>query len=238
MNRNRFAAVAFQVFALIFAFAMPCRVQGQDNKNPYLAMAPLDQYLIDRDAEIALARTAAPEAISRDAKVLVLGRHGYETAVEGKNGFVCLVERSWMATFDDREFWNPKIRSPLCVNPPAARSLVLAITTKRTELILALRSNAQVMDWFKDAYAKRELPPFETGSMSYMMSKQAYLNDMGSHDLAHLMIYTPLIDGANWGADVPNSPIILGEQGPPEPYTMFIVPVDKWSDGTPAPLTQ
>ena len=74
--------------------------------------------------------------------------------------------------------------------------------------------------------------------MVYMMSKQAYLNDYGSHDLSHLMIYVPLTDGANWGADVPNSPIILGEQGPPEPYTMFIVPVGKWSDGTPAPLTQ
>jgi hypothetical protein len=57
-------------------------------------MAPLDQYLmVDRDAEIAMARSAAPEAISRDAYVLVLGRHGYETAVKGKNGFVCVVER-------------------------------------------------------------------------------------------------------------------------------------------------
>lgn len=55
-------------------------------------MAPLEQYLIqDRKAEIALAQSAAPESISRDAEVLVLGRHGYETAVKGKNGFVCIV---------------------------------------------------------------------------------------------------------------------------------------------------
>ena len=38
-------------------------------------------------------RSAAPDAISRDATVLVLGRHGYETAVEDKNGWVCMVER-------------------------------------------------------------------------------------------------------------------------------------------------
>ena len=44
---------------------------------------------MDRDAEIALARSAAPDAISHDASVIVLTRHGYETAVQGKNGWVC-----------------------------------------------------------------------------------------------------------------------------------------------------
>src|SRR5260370_23531485 len=53
-----------------------------------------------------MARSAAPEAISRDADVLVLGRRGYETAVNGKNGFVCVVERCWMLPYDDPEFWN------------------------------------------------------------------------------------------------------------------------------------
>ena len=61
-------------------------------------MAPIEQYLMaNRNAEIALAQSAGPESISREAEVLVLGRHGYETAVKGKNGFVCVVERSWMA---------------------------------------------------------------------------------------------------------------------------------------------
>ena len=39
-----------------------------------------------------MARSAAPDSISRGATILVLGRQGYETAVEGKNGFVCMVE--------------------------------------------------------------------------------------------------------------------------------------------------
>src|SRR5580698_5557336 len=89
----------------------------------YPRMAPLEQYLIaDRNAEIAMARTAAPESISRDAEVMVLGRYGYETVVKGKNGFVCMVERSWSAGIDDPDFWNPKLRSPICFNPPAVRS--------------------------------------------------------------------------------------------------------------------
>jgi hypothetical protein len=50
-------------------------------------MAPLDQYLIaDANAEMVLARSAAPDSISRDAEVMVLGRRGYETVVKGKTG--------------------------------------------------------------------------------------------------------------------------------------------------------
>src|ERR1700681_3188713 len=124
MNRKRFTAGALLIFALIFAIVTPGHVRGQDKKDPYPSMAPLDQYLIaDRNAEIALARTAAPPSISQDATVMVLGRHGYETAVEGKNGFVCNVERAWMGSFEnDPEFWNPKNRGPVCYNPPAART--------------------------------------------------------------------------------------------------------------------
>ena len=236
MNRNRFAAVAFLILALTFAFAMPWPTRGQDNNNPYPTMAPLDRYLMDRDAEIALARSAAPESISRDAKILVLGRRGYETAVEGKNGFVCMVERAWTGPFDDPQFWNPKNRAAICFNPPAVRSAV-PVTIKRTELALGGKSKEQIQELEKAAYAKKELPKtLEPGAMAYMMSKNAYLTDDGGHNLAHLMFYTPVMDKAKWGADAPNSPVILLQTGPPEPFTVFLVPTGKWSDGTPAPL--
>ncbi len=225
------------IVALICALAGLWQMQAQDAKAPYPSMAPLDQYLMsDRDAEMALARSAAPESISRDATILVLGRHGYETAVEGKNGFVCVVERDWMAPFDNPEFWNPKNRGPICYNPQAARS-ILPITIKRTEQVLAGRSKTQIQEWEKGAYAKKELPTtLEPGAMGYMMSKNAYLTDDDGHNLAHLMLYTPVMDKANWGADAPNSPVILLQTGPPESFTVFLVPTGKWSDGTPAPL--
>ena len=80
----------------------------------YPRMAPIAQYLMpDRAAEIALARSAAPAAISDHATILVLQPHGYVTAVEGQNGFVCVVERSWMSPFDAPQFWNPKLRGPI-----------------------------------------------------------------------------------------------------------------------------
>jgi len=204
-------------------------------------MAPVEQYLMaDRNAEIALARSAAPEAISRDATILVLGRHGYETAVEGKNGFVCAVERAWMGPFEGEfaaNFWNPNVRGPLCLNPPAART-VLPITYKRTEMILAGKSKAEIIAAMKVAYEKKELPALEPGGMSYMMSKDQYLTDSGDHRwMAHLMFYTPLMDGAVWGADVPKSPVMLNPQfrGAPEPIDVFMIPAGRWSDGTVSP---
>jgi hypothetical protein len=194
-------------------------------------MAALDQYLMpDRNAEIALARSAAPESISKDAKVLVLGPHGYETAVEGKNGFVCAVERGWMAPFDNPEFWNPKIRGPLCFNPPAARSM-LPMTYKRTEMVLAGQSKTQIMEGIA-AFAKKELPPLEPGAFTYMMSKDAYLTDRGDHNMAHLMFYTRVMDGAVWGADLPKSPVMLNPQFAREGIDVFMVLTGMWSDGT------
>ncbi len=198
-------------------------------------MAALDQYLMaDRNAEIALARSAAPDSISHDAKVLVLGPHGYETAVEGKNGFVCAVERGWMAPFDSPEFWNPKVRGPLCLNAPAARS-VLPLTYKRTEMVLAGQSKDQIMEGIA-IFAKKELPPLEPGAMSYMMSKESHLTDAGSHNIAHLMFYTPLMDGAAWGAGLPKSPVILNPQFAREGIEVFVVLTGMWSDGTLAPV--
>ena len=233
MQRKILRTIALGSFALVVGLGAAGQAQAQDVKAPYPNMAPLDQYLMERKTEIALARSAAPESISRDAEVRVLGRHGYETAVEGKNGFVCVVERSWMSPFDFPEFWNPKMRGPICFNPPAVRS-ILPLTFKRTELVLAGLSKAQIVDSIK-AFDKKGLPALEPGGMSYMMSSQGYLGDSAGHWVSHLMFYVPLTDATAWGAGLPGSPVILFPQfgGAPEPVTVFIIPVGKWSDGTP-----
>src|SRR5580704_9321683 len=126
MTRHQIHSIFLSAFVLvsglIAAACMPAAAQGPN--QPYPTMAPVEQYLMDRDAEIALARSAAPDAISHDASVIVLTRHGYETAVQGKSGWVCMVGRGWLAMFDHPEFWSPKIRAAECINPPAARSVL------------------------------------------------------------------------------------------------------------------
>jgi len=235
MKRESVKMMALGFFALALALGAARQARAQDTKTSYPSMAPLDQYLIaDRNAEIALARTAAPSSISRDATVMVLGSHGYETAVEGKNGFVCVVERAWTSSFDSPEFWNPKNRSPLCLNPPAART-VLPITLMRTKFVLAGKSKDEIQKRVKAAIENKELPALDPGGMTYMMSRQGYLNDSAGHWHPHLMFYVPLTDSMTWGAGMPGSPVLLNPHfnGAPEPVTEFMIPVRKWSDGTP-----
>jgi hypothetical protein len=204
MRKKKFGAI--KSFALLLVLGTAHQALAQEVATSYPKMAPLEQYLMDRDAEIALARSAAPDAISHDASVIVLTRHGYETAVQGKNGWVCWVGRGWMAMFDHPEFWNPKIRAADCLNPPAARS-VLPYAYKRTELLLAGHSKAEVVAAIKAAINKKELPALEQGTVSYMMSKDSYLTDYGGHNAPHMMFYETAKDGAAWGANLTNSPV-------------------------------
>jgi hypothetical protein len=238
MQRKIFRTIALRTFALVVAFGAACQSQAQDAKAPYPSIAPLDQYLIvDRDIEIALARSAAPESISRDAEIMVLGRHGYETAVKGKNGFVCLVWRSWAAGIDDPDFWNPKLRAPVCLNPPAARFNV-PLTLKRTQLILAGRSKSQMFADMSTAFDKKELPALEPSAMCYVLSKQGYLSERDGHWHPHLMFFVPLTEPASWGTGLPGSPVVVAFTDAPERHTVFLILVAKWSDGTAAPIDE
>jgi hypothetical protein len=221
------------MFALAVMLTAAPQAQPQDVKTPYPSMAPLGQYLMERTAEIALARSAAPESISRDASIMVMGRHGYETAANGKNGFVCIVQRSWTAGIDDPDFWNPKVRAPICFNPAAVRSY-LPQTIRKTELILAGRSKAQMAEDIKSALDKKILPTLEVGAMCYMMSKQGFLSDRDGHWHPHLMFFLPLTDPTTWGANKPGSPVI-GDEDALGRLTVFLIPVGNWSDGTAAP---
>jgi hypothetical protein len=246
MKRTYLPIIAVTAF-LLGVFSAPRLAAAQDAKpdasSRYAVMAPIEQYLMDRDAEIALARSAAPDAVSHDATVLVLTRHGYETGAQGTNGWVCMVDRAWGGMFDNPEFWNPKVRAAACLNPAAARSVV-PLDTKRTELLLAGKSKAEAIAALAKAFDKKELPALEPGGMCYMMSKASYLTDQDGHNMPHLMFYDATrSDG--WGANLPNSPVmgvnfwVISPDAYPQlksfpALAVFLVPVGKWSDGTPA----
>ena len=239
MNRKTVRTIALRNVVLLVTLGAAWQAKAQGAQTLYPTMAPLDQYLMaDRNAEITLARSAAPDSISRDAEILVLGRHGFETAVKGKNGFVCMVQRSWTAGLDENnpEFWNPKQRSPICLNPPGARSY-LPHTIKKTELALAGRSKAQMFDDLKTAFDAKELPALEPGAMGYMLSKQQYLSDRAGRWHPHLMFFVPQTDTSTWGANLEDSPI-FGFKDAHEHLTVFFVPVGQWSDGTAAPMDE
>jgi len=226
--------LALVFLALTFFFAAMTVAQAPAEKVSYPAMAPLDEYLIaDENTEIALARSAAPASISDGAEVMVLGRKGFSTAVQGTNGFLCVVERSWGAATDAPEFWNPKIRSPICFNPQAARTFA-RIFLMKTKLVLEGKSRAQIVAATASALDNKELPALEPGAMCYMMSKQRYLNDRGTSWHPHLMFFVEGDAAKSWGADLAGSPIIAAND-PEERATILMVWVGNWSDGSSAP---
>ena len=225
---------AFAALALVLAGT------AQATPAPYPERAPLEQYRLPSQAdEVALARSAAPPAISDQAEVLTLGAQDYETAVRGTNGFVCIVERSWASGFDDPGFWNPKIRGPICFNPASVRS-VLPTYLERSKWVLAGDDRARLVEKTKAAITAGRNKPPEPNAMCFMMSKNGYLGDQagaGGHWHPHLMFFLPHDAGgrAAWGANLAGSPAIGGDVGL-DPAEVYFVLVAKWSDGTPASM--
>ena len=200
--------------------------------SPYASMAPAAQYMMaSPDQEIALARSAAPASISGGAEILVLRAHGYETAVKGKNGFVCLVERAWDADFNDPVFWNPAIRGADCLNPEAARSM-LPHFRERARWALSGVSKADMIARTRAEIAANAYTLPGPGAVAFMLSKDQILAANPPHWHPHLMFFVANMKDAAWGANAAGSPVITGIGGS-DPITTFMVPLGTWSDGTP-----
>jgi hypothetical protein len=219
----RKAAAAFGLsFCLLSLSALPAAAAA--------GTPPLADYLMPRDAEIALARSAAPPSISAEATVYVLGAHGYEATMRGTNGFACIVERGWEAGFTDPVFWNAKVRGPICFNEAAVRTVLPAHLERARWVLSGLSVDAMRARARASALANTAPAP---GAMCFMMSKDGYLSDTGKHWHPHLMFYLPAAGVASWGANLKGSPVI-GGAGDPEPVVTYMVLVPKWSDGSPA----
>ncbi|MDE3156800.1 MAG: hypothetical protein KGN76_16995 [Acidobacteriota bacterium] len=198
------------------------------------ASARIAPYLMaSQEQEIALARTAAPPSVSTRATVMVLGAHGYFTAVKGSNGFVCLDERSWQAavTVSRAGFWNPAINTPKCYNAVAVRS-VLPEYLLKTQWVLAGASEAEIGDRLKAAWATGQLRTPPPGALGFMMSRLASGVGGPGPWRPHLMFYFPKGDVPNWGANLGGNPVFDSVR---EHVTVFFVLVPTWSDGSPAP---
>jgi hypothetical protein len=229
--RSRALALGFAACLAVAALVLTPGSPAQAASYP--TMAPVAAYLTaDRNAEIALARSAAPPSVSADAEVMVLGPHGYVSTGPGKNGFVCIVERSWFDGVADDGFWNPRLRAPVCFNRQAARS-VLPVLLTRTAWAMAGASQAQIAARTRAAMRAGRIPKPESGAFTYMMSKDGYLgDDAGGPWRPHVMFFMPPGPLSDWGANLPGTRV-FGTAAGPDPYTMIYVPVAAWSDGTP-----
>jgi hypothetical protein len=225
-RRSSLALLASSLAALSIASAAP-------GASIHSGPPAIDRYLIaSRAREIDLARSAAPPSISAHASVMVLGKHGYVTAVKGTNGFVCLVVRSWdhNASARSTRFWNPAFVAPSCFNAAGAES-VLPRYLARTKWVLAGTSQKGIRERDESAWAAGRFAKPKLGALCYMMSKDGTFNKGGPWR-PHVMFYVARGQPSSWGANSASGPIFAHAGAH---MTTFFVLVPFWSDGTPAP---
>ena len=200
---------------------------------------PLSQYLMPRDAEIALARSAAPAGISDRATIKVLTASGYEVASEGDNGAVCLVMRGFSApTYTPAQFrdlvYDPNVRAPICFTAPAAKT-AMPYYELRTRLALEGKGPDQIAQGVQLAYDKGQLPHRGAVTFAYMWSAHQHLGPGIDAWHPHMMVFAPKYDNAMVGGFAFGSPLPQLSDDAGTPFAVVVIPVDDKLAITPQP---
>jgi hypothetical protein len=198
---------------------------GQSAKYP-----PLSEYMMARDAEIALAKSAAPDSISGHATIKVLTASSFQVVHDGDNGFVCMVMRGWMApTYTPAQFrdlvYEAKLRAPICFNPEASRT-VLPYYELRSKLGMEGKTPDQIVEGVQAAYAKGELPKRDGVSFAYMWSADQNLGTGIGHWHPHVMVFAPYHDNSMLGNNEFGSPLPQLSDDAGTPFAVVVIPVD------------
>jgi hypothetical protein len=101
--------------------------------------------------------------------------------------------------------------------------------------VLAGATKEQIMQRARAEFDAHNFNGPDPGAMTFMLSKRGYTSDAAAGPwLPHLMFFVPHGQTAMFGANLAGSPFIGGETSAIEP-TLVLVPVRRWSDGSPAP---
>jgi len=203
--------------------------QAQTHTRTASSYAPLSEYMMPREAEIALAKSAAPPNISNRATIALLTPSGFQVVSKGDNGFVCLVMRGWAApTFTpaaQRDFvYDSTLRAPICFDPPAARTVLPFYELKHT-LGMQGRTPDQIADAIQADYARGQLPRRDAVSFGYMWSADQQLGPGVGHWHPHMMVFAPYYDNATLGGSAAGAgPVVNDDAG--TPFAVIVIPVD------------
>jgi hypothetical protein len=190
----------------------------------------LREYMMPRDAEIALAKSAAPANISDHATVKVLTASGYEVVHQGNNGFVCMVMRGWAApTYTPTQFRNlvydATVRAPICFDPAASRT-VMPYYELRSKLGMDGKTPDQIAESVQAAYVTGKLPKRESISFAYMWSADQSLGPGIGAWHPHMMIFAPYYENSMLGGNEFGHALPQVSDDAGTPFTVVVVPVD------------
>ena len=191
---------------------------------------PLREYMMERDAEIALAKSAAPANISDRATVKVLTASGYEVVHQGNNGFVCIVMRGWAApTYTPAQFRNlvydATVRAPICFDPAASRT-VMPYYELRSKLGMEGKTPDQIAESIQAAYVTGKLPKRESVSFAYMWSADQSLGPGIGAWHPHMMIFAPYYENSMLGGNEFGHALPQVSDDAGTPFTVVVIPVD------------
>jgi hypothetical protein len=220
-------SLTLTLIALVTSLSVGARAQAP-------TYPPLSAYLMPRDSEVALAKTAAPENISGRASILVLTSSGFQRVHDGDNGFVCAVMRGWAApTYTPAQFRNfvydATIRGPICFDAAAAKG-VLPYYELRSKLGMEGKTPAQIAVSVKQAYDSGKLPKRSAVSFAYMWSPEQVLGQGIGHWHPHMMEFVPYYRNAMLGGNAFGSmaPQVSDDEG--TPFTVIVIPVDRGAE--------
>ncbi len=218
---RRLTVLAIYVFGGI---GVPA-VYAQTGKYP-----PLAEYLMSRDDEVALARSAAPANISRRATIKVLTESGYAVELKGDNGFVCMVMRGWAApTYTPDQFrdlvYDPTVRAPICFDAGAAL-MVMPYYELRSKLAMEGHTPDQIAQRVEAAYARGELRRRDGVSFAYMWSANQHLGPGIGHWHPHMMVFSPYYKNAMLGGNEFGTPLPIVTDDGGTPFAVVVIPVD------------
>ena len=224
MNSMEMKYRKFVLFLLLISFAA-IGVVAQEAKYP-----PLSEFLMPQDAEIALAKSAAPDNISAKATIKVLTTTGFQIVHEGENRFVCMVMRGSAApTFTPSQIrdlvYDAKLRAPICFNPQASET-VMPYYELRNKLAMEGKTPDEITQGIQAAYSKGELPKRDGVSFAYMWSADQNLGSFG-HWHPHMMVFCPYYENSMLGGNplgTPQLPIVSDDAG--TPFAVVLIPVD------------
>jgi hypothetical protein len=216
MNITAFTRVAIALLATSASAA--------DLKYP-----PVSAYLLPQAEEVALARSAAPTAITSAASIEVLTATGYVETIPGTNGFHCLVMRGFAAptytpTMLRDLVYDPDVHAPICFNRLATTE-VLPYYKLRTEVAMRGGSPDQIQAAVEKAYKKGTLPKRTAVSFAYMWSRHQHLGQQIGHWRPHLMIFAPNATNEDLGGNAFGSSLPQASDDAGTPFAVLVIPV-------------
>jgi hypothetical protein len=146
---------------------------------------------LERAREIALARSAAPSAVSAGATVYVLEGNDWIVGEKGTSGVACWVSRS-----------RPNSLEPHCFDEEGAAT-ILPIHMHEARLQLEGRSKEEIDREIAAGLVSGRFRLPSRPAMSYMMSSGQMLVSDGGENVGkwqpHLMIYFPYLEAGDLG---------------------------------------